>query len=136
MAKREEPRVTDAELSVLEILWEHGPLSIRQITGELYPRERTSDYATVQKLLERLESKGCVERDRESFAHRFSAAVDRGQLIDRQLEALAERLCDGSFTPLLVHLVEGKRLKERDREILRKLLEATRTTGRPRKRRK
>lgn len=121
--KPELPRVTDAELSVLEVLWQHGDLSIRQIAGQLYPGGRTSDYATVQKLLERLEEKRCVKRDRSSFAHTFSARVDRDELIGGQLEAVAKKLCDGSFTPLLVHLVEKRKLNERDREMLRRLLD-------------
>ncbi len=116
-------RVTDAELAVLEILWERGPATIRQVTGELYPEGSASDYATVQKLLERLESKRCVARDRSSFAHLFAAKVDRGNLIGERLSDLAEKLCDGSVTPLLVHLVEGKGLSARDRKMLRRLLD-------------
>ena len=116
-------RVTDAELAVLEILWESGPATIRHVTGELYPEGSASDYATVQKLLERLESKRCVARDRGSFAHLFAAKVDRGDLIGERLSDLAEKLCDGSVTPLLVHLVEGKGLSARDRKMLRRLLD-------------
>jgi predicted transcriptional regulator len=121
--KRARPSVTDAELAVLEVLWKGGPLSIRRIADELYPGGRTSDYATVQKLLERLESKGCVARDRSSFAHLFETRIERHELIDRKLDELAEKLCEGSFTPLLLHLVEKRRLSKEDREMLRKLLE-------------
>lgn len=121
--KPDPPRVTDAELSVLEVLWRQGDMSIRQIAEQLYPGGRTSEYATVQKLLERLEEKRCVKRDRSSFAHTFSARVDRSELIDSQLEAVAKKLCDGSFTPLLVHLVEKRKLSARDREKLRRLLD-------------
>ena len=56
--------VTDAELAVLQVLWEQGPATIRQLTDRLYPEGKTSHYATVQKLLERLQAKGCVSRDR------------------------------------------------------------------------
>ena len=116
-------RVTDAELAVLEILWKCGHATIRQIAGELYPGGTPSDYATVQKLLERLESKSCVTRDRSSFAHRFEAKIDRGDLIGERLRDLAEKLCEGSVTPLLIQLVEGKRLSASDRKMLRKLLD-------------
>lgn len=121
--KRPTPKVTDAELAVLEVLWERGPLSIRRIADELYPGGRASDYATVQKLLERLEAKGCVARDRSSFAHLFQARVERRDLIDRQLAEVAEKLCEGSLTPLLTHLVTHRKLSKKDREMLRKLLE-------------
>ena len=116
--------VTEAELSVLEVLWRGGGLSIRQITEQVYPRGRSSDYATVQKLLERLEAKNCVRRDRSSFAHTFDAAIERDDLVGRELEDLAEKLCGGSLTPFLVHLVEKRGLPAEEREQLRRLLDA------------
>jgi predicted transcriptional regulator len=124
MSKRKPtaPKVTGAELAILEILWKHGALSIRRITDELYPGGKTSAYATVQKLLERLEAKGCVARDRSSFAHLFAARIERGDVIDQELSEVADKLCDGSLTPLLLHLVARKRLTREERETLRKLL--------------
>ncbi len=121
--KRPAPRVTDAELAVLETLWKDGSLSIRQIADRLYPGGATSEYATVQKLLERLETKGCVARDRRSFAHTFRAQIERADVIDQQLAEVAEKLCEGSLTPLLLHLVEKQKLSREDREMLRRLLE-------------
>ena len=93
-------RLTDAEFAVLEPLWQHGPQTIRQLTARLYPGESVSDYATVQKLLERLEAKGCVRRDRSGLAHVFHAAVERAALIDDQLQDIADRLCAGSLLPV------------------------------------
>src|SRR5206468_5487882 len=52
------PDVPDAELAVLRELWDKGPESIRQLTDALYPGGSDAHYATVQKLLERLEAKG------------------------------------------------------------------------------
>lgn len=115
--------VSDTELAILEVLWELGQATIREIDGRLYERPTTATYATVQKLLERLEGKGCVARDRSGFAHVFRAKVDRTTLIDQRLQAVADRLCGGSLTPLITHLVEGKRLSARDRKALRKWIE-------------
>src|SRR5262245_64652223 len=93
--------VPDAELAVLKRLWEHGAATIRQLTDALYPQSTDAYYATVQKLLDRLEAKGHVRRDRTAWPHLFQASVDRDALIGRRLEAVAEKLCDGSLTPLL-----------------------------------
>jgi predicted transcriptional regulator len=124
MAKARQGRdVTDAEFAVLEALWKRGPSTIRQILAEIYPTATTSDYATVQKLLERLESKGCVARDRSSFAHVFTAAISREALIGQQLQSVAEKLCEGSTTPILMQLVKAGRLTARDRDMLRRLLD-------------
>jgi BlaI family transcriptional regulator, penicillinase repressor len=120
--ERDELDVADAELAVLEVLWEHGPATIRQLTDALYPSGKVAHYATVQKLLERLGAKGCVRRDRSSWAHVFEATIDRDALIIRRLQATADRLCGGSLTPLLTNLVRAKRLTAKERQELQVLI--------------
>jgi len=115
--------VTDAELAVLQVLWDGGPATIRQLTDVLYPGGGAAQYGTVQKLLDRLESKGCVRRDRTPAAHTFSAAIAREDLIGRRLQDVAEKLCGGSLTPLLTHLVKARRLSPRERQDLRDLID-------------
>ncbi|HYV37282.1 MAG TPA: BlaI/MecI/CopY family transcriptional regulator [Gemmataceae bacterium] len=114
--------ITDAELAVLEVLWDKQPRNIRQITEVLYPRGGAAQYATVQKLLERLETKGFVRRDRSEAVHGFAAAIDRNELIGRRLQTVAEKLCGGSWTPLLTHLVQNQKLSVQDRQALRQLI--------------
>jgi BlaI family transcriptional regulator, penicillinase repressor len=126
--------ITDAELAVLQALWVHGAQPIRRIAELLYVGARPSQYATVQKLLERLEGKGCVERDRSSSIHVFVAAIDREELVGRRLQDVAEKLCGGSWTPLLTHLVQAEKLSASDLEALRQLIDAQRRPE-PRKRR-
>jgi BlaI family transcriptional regulator, penicillinase repressor len=116
-------KVAEAELAVLEFLWDHGETTTRDITDALYPRGAASDVATVQKLLHRLEAKGYVRRDRSPFAHRVQAAVSRTDFAGQQLQAVAERLSGGSLVPLLVNLVEQHALSAAEREKIRRLLE-------------
>jgi predicted transcriptional regulator len=120
---RELQELPDAELAVLQRLWEQGPATIRQLTDALYPAGTDAHYATVQKLLDRLESKKCVSRDRSSHAHIFRALVNRDDIIGRRLEAMAEKLCGGSLTPLLTNLVRSKRLSPKERREIRRLME-------------
>jgi predicted transcriptional regulator len=115
--------VTDTELAILQILWERGATTIRQLTDLLYPDGGTAHYATVQKLLDRLERKGFILRDRRPAAHTFAAAVNRDELIGRRLQAMAEELCGGSLTPLLTHLVRARRLTARERQELHDLID-------------
>ena len=122
MARRPQD-VTDAELAILQVLWDQGPLPIRRLTDALYPEGKTAQYATVQKLLERLEAKGCVRRDRSAWAHVFEALVNRDDIIGRRLEAVAAKLCGGSLTPLLTNLVRSKRLTLKERREIRKLMD-------------
>ncbi len=84
--------VTDTELAILQVLWEEGPATIRQIADRLYPEGTTSEYATVPSLLQRLEVKGYVRRDRRSFAHVFRAKVARERFLDQRLQDLSQLL--------------------------------------------
>jgi predicted transcriptional regulator len=115
--------VTEFELAILQVLWGGGPATIRQLTDALYPDGGTAQYATVQKLLERLERKGCVRRDRGGPAHVFTATIAREELLGRRLQDMAEKLCGGSLTPLLTHLMRARRLTERERRELRELID-------------
>ncbi len=122
--------ITEAELSVLRVLWQDGRLTAREIADRLYPEGGQTGYATVKKLLERLEEKGAARRDRRASPHRYSARVDRKDLIERRLRDLAEDLCDGSLAPVLTHLVEGQRLSAADRQLLQRLIDDPGESGR------
>jgi BlaI family transcriptional regulator, penicillinase repressor len=115
--------ITESELAVLRILWDQGMATIRQLTDVLYPGGGAAQYATVQKLLDRMEVKEYIRRDRSLFVHRFVARLDRDQLIGRRLRSLAETLCDGSLTPLLTHLARAGDLSEEDRQALRAIIQ-------------
>ena len=115
--------VTDAELAILQVLWDRGQATVRELTEQLYSQYSSSQHATVQKLLERLEAKDCVRRNRSAWPHVFEAAIERGDLIDRKLQQTADKLCDGSIQPLLTHLVKGARLSAQQRRSLRTLLD-------------
>jgi BlaI family penicillinase repressor len=115
--------VTEAELALLSALWDHGSATIRQLADRVYGEGGPSAYATVQKLLERLEQKRFVNRDRSESVHVFTASVDRSALIGRRLRAVADALCGGSLTPLLTHLVEGEVMSAVERKELRSLID-------------
>jgi predicted transcriptional regulator len=123
--------VTDAELAVLELLWERGPATRRQIAEVLYPDGPPAHYTTVQKLLERLEAKGHVTRSRGEGALTFSAAIDRERLISRRLLEVADKLCGGSLTPLLMNLARAKPLTAAELDELQKLLKELGRQARP-----
>jgi predicted transcriptional regulator len=126
------PDVTDAELAVLQVLWEQGPATIRRLTDVLYPGGTEAHYATVQKLLERLESKKHVHRDRSSHAHTFTARTDLETLVGQRLRAVAEQLTGGLMAPLLTHLVRAETLTPKERRELRQLIDDL-ERGRPKR---
>ncbi len=115
--------VTDAELSILQVLWELPTATVRNLVERLYPEGTLSLTATVQKLLERLESKKCVKRNRKTWPHQFSAGIQRDELIVRRLQTTADKLCAGEIHPLLTSLVKARGLTAEDRQSLRGLLD-------------
>src|ERR1041385_4576068 len=122
--------VTDAELAILQVLWDRGQATVRELTEQLYSEYSSSQHATVQKLLERLEGQGGVRPNRSAWPHVFEPAIERGELIDRKLQQTADKLCDGSIQPLLTHLVKGGRLSAQERQSLRTLLDELDKDGR------
>jgi len=115
--------IPDAELAVLQQLWERGACTVRQLTEVLYPAGPGSQNATVQKLLDRLEAKQYVSRNRDSWPYLFQALVQRSDVIRKSLQATADKLCSGALAPLLTHLVRADSLSATDRASLRDLLE-------------
>jgi len=130
---RTSPNITDAEWAVLERLWQEGPLSVRGLADYLYPKNGASEYATVHKLLERLEAKKYVDRDRAGGVYLFQAAISRDDVIGRQLESLVDKMYGGSLQPLLMNLVRVKKVTAQE---LRDLLELVDNLDRKRKNRK
>jgi BlaI family transcriptional regulator, penicillinase repressor len=115
--------VTDGELTILEVIWENESPSTREIAEAIYDKVSDSKMASVQKLLERLEAKRCVARDRQERAHRFRALVSREYFLRDRLQALADRLCDGAIAPLVTTLLRTKDLSKKNRDELRQLID-------------
>lgn len=124
-----ETRVPDAELAVLKALWAAGPLTVRGLAEQLYPGGGASEHATVQKLLERLLARRCVRRKRGGRAHVWSATVAREDLIRDRIREAAERLCEGSMTPILTELVHAGKLAPREIAELRRLIDELAPNG-------
>jgi len=122
-ARRSQPPVADAELTVLKALWDGGPATVRELQDRLRGEPAAWAYTTVQTLLQRLEAKSYVRSDRGGTAHVFHPAVSRDRLLRQRLKHLAEQLCEGTATPLVQALVEGHRFTAAEIEHFRRLLD-------------
>jgi BlaI family penicillinase repressor len=121
-----QPPLANAELAIMDLLWQHDRMTARQIREKLYPDETKAQHGTVQKLLQRLEDKGYICRDRTLSVHFFSAAIDRQAYAGSQLESLASKLTGGSFAPLITHLIEGNKLSREEINQIRAILDESR----------
>jgi predicted transcriptional regulator len=123
------PSISDTELDVLKVLWEHGPGTVRELNAQLRQRGRRWAYTTVLTLLQRLEAKGYVRSDKSGVAHVFRPAVSRDRLLQQRLTDLADQLCSGTATPLVQALVEGHRFTAEEIEHFRRLLDRLEDEG-------
>lgn len=124
-----QPPLANAELAVMDMLWEKMQLTARQLREMLYPDTSKTQHGTVQRLLQRLEDKGCVLRDRSQSVHIFSPAITRQAYAASQLEQLASRLTDGSLAPLITHLVAENKIPPKEIEQIREILNDCEVTG-------
>ena len=117
------PALPNAELAVMELLWRKGRITARQIRERLYPDASKPQHGTVQRLLQRLASKGFVIRNRDLGISVFSPAIGRDAYASAQLESLANRLTQGSLVPMITRLVADNKLSHAEIEKLHRILE-------------
>jgi predicted transcriptional regulator len=111
--------VPESELAVLQVLWQGGEATRRQLVENLYPRGEPADFTTVQKLLERLERRGLVRRGGTDRQRTYRATRSRDELLRLRLEDLSDRLGGGSLMPLVLNLVKTRPLTAGELQELR-----------------
>ena len=121
--------LASAELAVMDLLWERKPLTARTIRETLYADASKAQHGTVQRLLQRLEAKGFVERDRTLPVHLFSPSLSREAYASGQLESLTGKLTGGSLAPLITHLIEEERITPEEIRRLRQILSDSENRG-------
>ena len=115
--------VSETELAVLKVLWDQPRTTVRDLMTTLKSQGRTWAYTTVQTLLSRLEAKACVGIDRTGGTHLYSASVTRDGFLRQRLDDLADSVCEGVSSPLMLALVEGRRFAPEEIEQFRKLID-------------
>lgn len=114
------PKLTRFELQILEALWAHGKVSVREIQ-ESFPEPRPA-YTTIQTTVYRLEGKKAVRRIRKiGNAHIFEPTVARDVARHRLLDEILS-LFGGRAQPMMAQLAEAGKLTIEDVHELEKLL--------------
>jgi len=108
MPKNEPPRPTDAELSILRVLWQRGPSTVREVQESLN-EARPTGYTTVLKTLQIMTEKGLVRRDEQLRAHVYEAQFAQQQTQRQIVGDLLNRVFDGSASNLLMHALATKK---------------------------
>src|SRR3974377_2599944 len=113
---------TTSELEILQILWERGPSTVRDVHQTLNEK-RPLGYTTVLKLMQIMTAKGTVRRNEEQRAHVYEA-VQPAEKPKRQFAAdVLQRVFDGSASELMMPPLPGRKPSKEEVEELRRLLD-------------
>ena len=113
---------TAAELQILQVLWERGPSTVREV-HEALQEEKALGYTTVLKLMQIMTAKGLVRRDENQRAHVYEAQQP-AEKTKRQFAAdMLQRVFDGSARELMLHALATRHSTRQEIEELRNLLD-------------
>lgn len=106
-------RISEAEHSVMEVLWEQQPLTAAEVAERASP-ERGWSLHTVKTLLSRLLAKGAISHEADGRRFLYRPALERDAYVAHESDKLVDRLFGGRVTPLIAHLAERRALSAED----------------------
>jgi BlaI family transcriptional regulator, penicillinase repressor len=122
MDAQHKPKPTASELEILQVLWERGPSTVRDVY-EAVSASKPVGYTTILKLLQIMTGKGTVRRNEEERAHVYEAC-EPAEKTKRKLAAdVLQRVFDGSASQLMLHALASRRGSKQEIEELRQLLD-------------
>src|SRR5271157_3578107 len=107
--------LTGQELEIMKIVWEHGRATVRDVYEALLERRKIA-YTTVMTMMKILEHKKYLLKTQEDRAYIYRPAKPKNQVIKGMVREFVNRVFNGSAEPLLVHLIEDRRLSQKDLE--------------------
>jgi len=122
MARRELPPLSEAQLEIVNVVWDHGEVTVGDVWRTLASR-RTVSRNTVSTMVTRLAEKGWLRQRVADGAHYYSAAVPRKKVLPRLVRRLVDGAFQGSAEGLVLALLEGGRLSSEQVERIKKILD-------------
>ncbi len=113
---------TKSELEILQVLWEHGPSTVRFVNDQLNAKKRTVQYTGTLKLMQIMAEKGILKRDESNMKHVYEAAVEEKKTKDLLLERLIDSLYNGSPSDLMMQLLGNKKTSKKELDTIRELI--------------
>jgi len=119
--KNETPKLTDAELEIMHVVWELDGATVRTVHDRLNQR-RTLAYTTVMTMMNILEEKGHLTRRKQGRAYRYEPVRPKSQVISGMVDDFVGKVFEGSARPLVLGLVKDRKLSEKDLEEIARLI--------------
>ena len=98
---------TDAELEILQVLWEKQPATVREIFDKVAQKKEVV-YTTVLKQIQRLQEKGVLERLETSEGHQYRCLLDQVDFQRNWLQKTVDMVFDGSVSKMAMHAISEK----------------------------
>jgi predicted transcriptional regulator len=114
--------LTDQELEIMKIVWDLDSATVRDVYEAMLARRKVA-YTTVMTMMNILEQKGYLKKSPAERAFLYRPAKPKHQVIKAMVRDFVGRVFNGSAEPLLVHLVEDRKLGRKDLDELARLLE-------------
>jgi BlaI family penicillinase repressor len=115
---------TKSELEILQVLWEHGPSTVRSVHDELL-KQKDVNYTTTLKLMQIMSEKGLLKRDERQMKHIYSVAEDEQKTKAHLLDKFVNTMYKGSASKLVMQLLGNKKASKEElkeiKDILKKL---------------
>jgi BlaI family penicillinase repressor len=116
------PTLTPQELAIMKVVWSRDKATVRDVY-EAMREKRTIAYTTVMTMMRILEEKGYLKKTLVDRAHVYRPAQRRQQVIGAMVRDFLDRVFDGASDSLLVHLAKDNKLTEKQRRIVKQLIE-------------
>jgi BlaI family transcriptional regulator, penicillinase repressor len=113
---------TKSELEILQVLWKHGPSTVRFVNDQLNEQKREVQYTSTLKLMQIMVEKGLLDRDDSQMKHVYSAALEESKAKSALLERFVNTLYEGSASSLMMHLIGHKKTSKKELEQIKELL--------------
>lgn len=128
MPRHPSSRPTDVELQILDVLWERGPSSVREVHETLAARRETG-YSTTLKMIQVMRDKGLVVRDESVRPQLYRAAESRRQTQLRMLDDIAQKAFGGSAKKLVMRMLSANRVSVEELAEMQQLIEEAKGEG-------
>ena len=113
---------TKSELEILQVLWLHGPSTVRFVNEELNKQKREVNYTSTLKLMQIMAEKGIVVRDESNMKHIYKPAHPEEKIKGELLNRFVDSLYNGSASSLMMQLLGNKKTSKKELEAIRELL--------------
>lgn len=122
MARKKSPTLTDAELRLMEVLWERGPSTVNDV-ADAVSGEAPLAYSSVLTTLRILEQKGYVRHAKEGRAFIYEPLIGRGEASRSAVRYLLSKFFGNSPELLVLNMLEDEQIDQRELERLKSLIE-------------